>query len=221
METGVTPRQLITSLVSLVVIFGGLYFVFRYFGLDQVQETIENAGLWAPLILIIAKAATIVIAPLSGSPLYPVGGALFGFWKGTLILLIGDVLGGVVAFFISRIFGRHIVEKLLGKSEEQFLSRALKMMGTVKGFLVARICFMPLPEVVAYGAGLTRIHFVPFILIYSAISIIPIAVLAGAGSVLTMGTWWVLPLAIIGGVIVLPIGFFIFRSMLNEWDQTR
>jgi len=218
METGVNKKQLIISLGSVVIVLGGLYTLFSYFGITNVQETIARAGIWAPLILILAKASTIIIAPLSGSPIYPLAGALFGFWQGTLYLVLGDILGGVVAFFISRIFGRKIVEKMIG-SDEKFLNRALRMMGTVKGFLVARICFAPLPEVVAYGAGLTRINFFVFLTIYAIVGIVPAALFAGVGSVLTLGTWWVLPLALVAGMIVIPLGFLIFRSMLQDWEK--
>ncbi|MEK7612636.1 MAG: VTT domain-containing protein [Patescibacteria group bacterium] len=218
METGVTKHQIISSLISLTVIVGGLYLVFRYFGITEVEAAVERAGLWAPLVLVVAKAATIVIAPLGGSPLYPLAGALFGFWKGTGLLILGDALGGTIAFYLSRIFGRHLVEKLIG-GDQQFLGRALRMMGSVKGFFIARVCFMPLPEVVAYGAGLTRINFFPFILIYTPVGAIPAMVLAGVGSVLTMGDWWILPAALFAGALIIPIGFLVFRSVLNEWEK--
>src|SRR3989338_384441 len=220
METGVSKKQLLTSLVSLTVILGGIYVLLRYFGLTEVQETIKRAGFWAPLALILAKASTVVIAPLGGSPLYPLAGALFGFWKGVGLLVIGDALGGIIAFYLSRIFGRHLVEKFLG-DDQKFLARALKMMGTVKGFLVARVCFMPAPEVVAYGAGLTRISFIPFFLIYVPIGLIPTMALAGLGSALTLGLWWVLPAALAAGDILIPLGLLLFRSTLKEWEKTQ
>lgn len=219
METGVSKKQLITSLVSLTVILGGIYFVFRYFGITEVQDTIERAGIWAPLVLVLAKASTVVIAPLGGSPLYPLAGALFGLWQGTALLLLGDALGGIVAFYLSRIFGRHLVEQMIG-DDQKFLPRALKMMGTVKGFLVARVCFMPMPEVVAYGAGLTRINFLPFILIYVPVGIPITLALAGLGSVLVSGAWWVLPFVFVAAMILIPAGFLLFRAMLTEWEKT-
>jgi len=131
METGVSKGQLISSLVGITVVLGGIYALFAYFGITNVQETIQHAGIWAPLVLVLAKASTIIIAPLSGSPIYPLAGALFGFWEGTALLMAGDILGGIVAFYISRFFGRTVVEKMIG-GDEKFLSRALRMMGSTK-----------------------------------------------------------------------------------------
>jgi uncharacterized membrane protein YdjX (TVP38/TMEM64 family) len=172
------------------------------------------------LILVVAKASTLIIAPLGGSPLYPLAGALFGFWKGVALLLLGDLIGGTVAFYLSRYFGRHLVEKMLGE-DEKFLARALRMMGTLKGFFIARVCFVPAPEVTAYGAGLTRINFIPFIFIQTAVGVVPVMALAGLGTVLTIEMWWVLPLALLAGTVVIPVGLYLFRSLLNEWSDTR
>lgn len=219
METGVSKRQIAINLVSLATILGGIYFVLHHFGITEVRETIQNAGIWAPLVLVIAKASTVVIAPLGGSPLYPLAGALFGFWQGTGLLLLGDAIGGTIAFFLSRFFGRRIVERMIG-DDQKFLGKALRMMGTVKGFLVARICFMPIPEVVAYGAGLTRIPYIYFFPIFISIGAIPVALLSALGSALTLGTWWILPAAIVAGMIVVPAGFFLFRTVLHEWEET-
>ncbi|MDP2703831.1 MAG: VTT domain-containing protein [bacterium] len=219
METGVSKRQIIISLVNITIVLGALYLLFRYFGITEVQETIANAGIWAPLVLVLAKASTLVIAPLGGAPLYPLAGALFGFWKAVALLILGDMLGGVIAFYISRIFGRHVVEKLLGE-DEKFLARALRMMGTVKGFFITRVCFTPLPEVTAYGAGLTRINFVPFVIVQTGVGVLPVVALAGLGSALTLGTWWMLPVAIVAGMVIIPFGFFVFRSVLKEWEET-
>lgn len=218
METGISKRQVITSLASLTLVFGGLYALFHYFGISEVQETVQSAGLLAPLVLVLAKASTLIFAPLGGSPLYPLAGALFGFWKGAALLVLGDALGAVVCFYISRIFGRHLVEKMIG-DDQKFLSRARRMMATTKGFLIARVCFMPAPEISAYAAGLTHISFIRFFPIQIAVGLIPTAILAGVGSVLTLNSWWVLPSALLFGFILMPLGFLLFRSTLREWEK--
>jgi len=219
METGVSKKQVVISLTSITVILGGLYLLFKHFGITNVQETVNNAGVWAPVVLVLAKISTLVIAPLGGGPIYPLAGALFGFWKGTALLILGDFIGATIAFYLSRIFGRSLVEKMLG-DDKQFLARALRMMSTVKGFLIARVCFMPAPEVTAYGAGLTRIHFVPFVVIQTAVSLLPVMALVGLGSALTLDTWWMFPAVLLAGSILIPLGFLIFRTFMNEREET-
>jgi uncharacterized membrane protein YdjX (TVP38/TMEM64 family) len=215
MDTGLTPRHIAFSIANLVLILGGLYALFSYFGLTDVQNAVANSGIWAPLILIAAKASTIIIAPIGGAPLYPLGGALFGFWYGSALLILGDALGSAVAFYLSRFLGRSIAEKMMGE-EKHFLSRALKMMGTVKGFFLARLCFLPAPEITSYGAGLTRLHFIPFIFISASLGVLPVLVLAKAGDLIALGYWWAAPLIFILFGLAMSTGLFIFRSLIEE-----
>ena len=73
--------------------------------IGSLRIWVEGAGVWAPLVFIILKVSTIVIAPLSGSPLYPLVGLLFGFWPGILYVALGDFIGYTTTFFIGRKLG--------------------------------------------------------------------------------------------------------------------
>lgn len=223
MET--TPRQAIFNLLAFAAILACIVLFFRFFELSEVQAKIEEAGVWAPLLLVAAKASTIVIAPLSGSPLYPIGGALFGFWKAFGLLLLGDMLGGSIAFFLSRIFGRRIVDTLLS-SHKGFVSAALEMMGSWKGFLLARLGFVTFPEVPAYAAGLSRIRYVPFLIIFSAVGALPTAVTVALGALLTADSESRVFLAVlVFGAVVSAISIMLFvryvQSSIDSADAGR
>jgi uncharacterized membrane protein YdjX (TVP38/TMEM64 family) len=217
METGITKRQALLSLAGLVVVIGGLYLLLHYFGITQVQQAVESAGVWAPLVFVVAKASTLVIAPLGGSPLYPLGGVLFGFWDGVLYVMLGDLLGGTIAFWISRIFGRSVAERFLG-DDRRFLGKALRMMGTPKGFLIARICFSGLQEIAAYGAGLTRLRFVPFIAIHAAVNLLPVMLLVWMGFELTGDNWWSIPIAYGVAVVAIGGGLVLFHAQVKRYE---
>lgn len=211
-----SPKQVFVSLIGLLVVLGCIYFFFRVFDLAQVERTIAQAGVWAPLVLILAKATTVVIAPLSGSPIYPVAGAVFGFWKALPLLILGDFLGGSVAFLLSRFFGRNLAEKLLG-GHGNLISKALSMMGSVKGFLLVRLSFVTFPEIPAYAAGLSRIGYIPFILIYTAVGAFPTAIVAGLGAYLTRDSGSPgLGVVLFAGTIVSAISILLFLRMLGR-----
>lgn len=215
-----STKDLVFSIVGLIVIFGGLYLFFRVFDVDTVRAYIENAGVWAPLILVAAKASTIIFVPLSGSPLYPIGGALFGFWKAFFLLFTGDMIGGAVAFFISRYFGRALALRLIG-SQTNLVSQALTMMGTVRGFLLARLCFISFPEIPAYAGGLSKIPFLPFILIYSIIGAIPTALVTGLGSLLTgENNSLIFSGVFVAGAIVSGVSIYYFTALLKRGVDT-
>ena len=82
------PRDVWKNIVGLAVTVALLALLFWYFDIELIREQIERAGVYGALFFVIAKASTIVIAPLSGSPLYPLTGALFCFWEGVLFLVL-------------------------------------------------------------------------------------------------------------------------------------
>src|SRR3989344_7099265 len=108
-------RDVWTNFIGLAGLIGVLAIAFYFLDIEEMRVQIERAGLWAPLLFIFAKATTIVVAPLGGSPLYPIAGALFGFWKGIFLLVIGDAIGGGVFFFFSRIFWGQLRARMIGK----------------------------------------------------------------------------------------------------------
>src|SRR3989338_7758109 len=97
-----------------------------FIDIGSLKIWVERAGVWGPLIFILLKITTIVIAPLSGAPLYPVVGILFGFWHGALYVEIGDFLGYTIAFSISRLYGRKMVDKFISSKEESVLSPVIR-----------------------------------------------------------------------------------------------
>jgi len=218
-DTSLVPRDVWKNIVSLVLVIGGLVVLFHYFDIETLRGQIEAAGAIAPVLFILSKASTIVISPLVGAPLYPIAGALFGFWYGVALLIAGDVLGGVIAFFLARHFGRPLVEWMLG-AERGVMRRALDMMSTTKGYAVARLCFITAPELASYGAGLTKIAFVPFALIYTAIGAIPIIALAWLGDALAYTSGGALvPFATLGAFVISSISLGIFLWLIREKRQ--
>jgi uncharacterized membrane protein YdjX (TVP38/TMEM64 family) len=95
------------------------------------------------------------------------------------------------------------------------------MMGTLRGFFIARVCMIPLPEVAAYAGGLTRIGFLPFLLIYAVVGAVPATVLSGLGFMLTVDTDWLLPVIMGLGLAAIPLGVLLFRFVSKEWEKTQ
>ncbi|MEK7208264.1 MAG: VTT domain-containing protein [Patescibacteria group bacterium] len=202
-----TVRNLALLLFVVALIVCGSFFI----SIEELAGLVARAGFWGPLLLVLLKASTIIFAPLSGSPLYPLAGAVFGGWWGLLYIVLGDMLGATVSFWISRLYGRKLVARLLSKSNLAFLETALSYMGTLKGFLIARVLFSPLPEVASYGAGLTKLPFVPFFLIHSSVGLVPASMLVWFGASLALAAG---PLGIIAillaGSLAAGLGVLIF-----------
>ena len=211
-------RDIWKSLLGLFVLVGVLALIAHYIDIEALRGEIERAGWWAPLILIALKASTIVIAPLGGSPLYPIAGALFDFWEAVFYLVLGDILGGAISFYLSRYFGRALVERMLG-SDPGLITNALYMMSTVRGFFIARLCFITFPELASYAAGLSRLHFLPFIVIFAGVGVVPTLFGVSLGALIIGGgnTFWLAGLAVALSLVTL-CGIALFGYLANRHD---
>jgi len=68
---------------------------------------------WAPLAFVAAYTVAAAL-DFSGLVLTLAGGAVFGFWWGALLNLVGANLGASAAFWIARLLGREGLQALLG-----------------------------------------------------------------------------------------------------------
>jgi uncharacterized membrane protein YdjX (TVP38/TMEM64 family) len=220
-----TKKDILENLVGLAIVIVVIIIAVYFLDFKNIQENILSAGIWAPILLILAKASTLVFAPLSGSALYPIAGAVFGFWPGLLYIFLGDMVGAVISFWISRKFGQKIVEKLLSKKNMPMTKKIISMIETTKGFLFARICFMPMPEIVSYAAGLTKINFWKFFSIQNLVGLIPSIILVGGGQILvSVHNNPTIMFGIIAlGFLAIAFGIFLFwkfhKYFLKQDDQ--
>ena len=200
-------RELYANIFWIILTIVAVYFFARLLGIDSVRERIATAGVWGPLLIILLKASTLVVAPLGGSPLYPLAGIAFGFWNGFLYTLIGDIFGAAIAFFISRWFGRRVVQYFVTRPGMKLVDVILAYLGTTRGLIYARLIFFSFPEGVTYAAGLTTISFWKFLALMLPIGIGPHALMVWSGDALSryitnpsvIVFWYILALVIMGG----------------------
>lgn len=126
---------------------------------EQLQLTLQRAGVWAPIAyIVIYVAATVLILPSTALNL--VGGAIFGPLMGTLWTSMAAVVAAVIAFMFTRSIGRDIVSKRIA-GRWQALDAEIQTGGLFYMFAIR------LQPVIPYGlvnfvAGLTSIRFKDF-----------------------------------------------------------
>jgi len=128
----------------------------------SLANQIDSFGILAPIIFVLLKISTLVIAPLSGTPLYFIAGSLFGNLNGLILSLLGDALGSVICFLLSRFYGHKIVKTLAGDKFFGKVMNTVAVLKDTKSFIKARIALIVIPEVLAYASGLSKIKFLTF-----------------------------------------------------------
>ncbi len=214
-----TMKYIKDHIVSIIVlaILALLSFGSFFIDLSAMKKTIESAGVLAPVLYILIKSSTVIFAPLSGTPLYVFSVPLFGFWYGVLYSFIGDLLGAIVTFYISRFFGRPVVSYFAGKKNMPHIEDALELMATPKGFLAMRLAAVSMPEIASYAAGLTKINFWFFITVHMLVDIVPILVMTSIGLFFTQEfPTWMVVLGVVSAGVVTIISILIFVFMLKK-----
>lgn len=83
--------------------------------LEHVQELLAMYPSASALVLIFAKIiGALILFP--GTPLTLLAGATFGVVKGSIVSLIGNILGATLAFFVSRyLLQKYVIKNILSK----------------------------------------------------------------------------------------------------------
>jgi uncharacterized membrane protein YdjX (TVP38/TMEM64 family) len=179
-------------------------------GAQHVRGWVENAGIWGPLVFVLLKASTYVIAPLSGTPLKITAGALFGVWEGLAYTMLGDILGGSLNFWIARQLGRPAIARVAGKGAIKQVDDAVAHVGGWKALLVARLVLSALYDFISYAAGLSKLPYRQYLWVTIVGGIPGSLMYVWLGNSLTSGPYGI---GIMAGLLGL--------ALLAAWAQKR
>lgn len=181
-ESSLSVRGVTLALGALAVVVAGLFLASRLIGIDRVRATIEAAGVYAPLLYIVVKASTYVIAPISGGPIQVASGALFGLWGGTVYSLIGDVIGGSANYWIGRRLGPRIVTMLTGTKGMQRVDAFGRQLLGWQTLALARVFLSAVYDYVSYAAGLAAVNFKQYVIVTIICGVLPTMLFVGIGA---------------------------------------
>lgn len=155
-------RALIIQTVGLILV-GAIFIVTNHYfpvadWIAQAQQKVMGLGAWSAIWYPLLYACCNVFL-LPGGVLSVGGGFFFGLWWGFLIVLVGNVTGAAIAFFISRWIGRSwLRRKLLRHPTFGALEPVVKREGW-KIILLSQLHPLFPTSLLNYLYGLTNIRF--------------------------------------------------------------
>ena len=158
-------KEKIIEIVWFVVVIALFVVSVKMIRSGELQSQISGFGIWAPVVLVLLKATTLIIAPLGGTPLYLLAGALFGNLNGLLLAILGDLIGSTVCFYLSRIYGEKVLGFFAGSQNVERIKKTVNIVSSTGSFIKARLGFVSMPELLSYAAGLSKINFWKFSII--------------------------------------------------------
>ena len=136
----------------------------RWFSdLDAVIESIRGYGLWGPAILFLLFILQAFLAFIPGQALMISSGIIYGFVGGFLLTWISLVIGGQIAFWLSRKFGRPFAEKWIAPDTLNRWDKSAAGQGMAFYVIALVMPFVP-NDAMCYVAGLGSISFKRFLL---------------------------------------------------------
>ncbi|MBO7699257.1 TVP38/TMEM64 family protein [Candidatus Saccharibacteria bacterium] len=132
---------------------------------EELIRIVQGLGPLGPVVYMLLQALQGIVAPIPSNLVGIVGGFLFG-WLGVLWTTIGATLGAAVVFWLSRRYGRKLVEKLVKKESLEKFDFVIGKRASLILFLIFIIPGLP-DDIVCYVAGLTGVPLKKLILIFA------------------------------------------------------
>lgn len=198
----IEPRHGKQALLALVLLAGlvalGLW-VYQAGWIDPVRlERLSlSLGPWGPPMLAGVMALTVVVGPIPTMVVSVAAGMIYAPLLAFLVSMTGALAGAVLSFWIARLVGRPVIERLLHGHVALFPECPQRLLfGMV---LVARLIPVVSFALISYAAGLTALTTGRF-LVATALGMAPMTllyVLAGKGIAIDSG--WAMA---VGGAVV-------------------
>ena len=164
-------------------------------------------------------ALQVIIAWLPGEPLELGAGYAFGFWEGSLLCMIGIIIGSVTVFLLVRIFGRRFVTLFF--SEEKIDSIPLLQDNkrlTLLSFVIFLIPGTP-KDILTYGAGLTKMPLPSWLLICGVARIPSVITSTMSGSALGAKRYGFAAI-VFGATLLISLGgLLLYRKLSKQSDD--
>lgn len=122
---------------------------------EQFRSWVDRSGIWGRLLFVGMVFLQVIVALIPGEPLELAAGYAFGALEGTVLSMLGIVLGSWVIFIAVRRFGQKLVEVFFPEKDLKQLS-FLKNPKKAKAlaFILMTIPGTP-KDMLSYVAGLT------------------------------------------------------------------
>ncbi|HEY8443457.1 MAG TPA: TVP38/TMEM64 family protein [Clostridia bacterium] len=215
------------SLIKLTFTFNAMMFVFTavYVGLvasgafqnltnmELLKNFILSTGFWGMAVFICAQIIQVVFLPLPSIVLNLVGVALYGPTLAFILGSIGVCLGSIAAFAIGRIFGRRLVEWIVGKDKALEYRMLLNNKGKYMLILMLLFPFFP-DDILCLVAGITTMSWGFFIFAVLITRPITVAFMCylGTGDIIPFKGWG------IAAWIAISAGLMLIFYVLNKYQ---
>lgn len=180
---------------------------------EVMREFIAKYGKQAAAFSFALMIFQSIAAPLPAFLITFANANLFGWWQGAILSWSSAMAGAALCFYIARIFGRDVVERLTSRSGLRAIDEFFERHGR-QSILIARLLPFISFDFVSYAAGLTSMSFAGFFVATGVGQLPATIVYSYVGGMLTGGAKFVvMGLLILFSLSILSV---MLRQIYNE-----
>ncbi len=170
------------------------------------------------ILFVVLQFLQVVVLPIPSAVTVVAGAALFGPLAGSLLSLLGIVIGSLIAFLIGRYAGYRVVAWLVGK---ETLDKWLKKIKGKDKLLLSAMFLLPVfpDDVLCFVAGISSMSLPLFLGVIIVSRVAAIFTTCYSVTLIPFNTWWGLLIwaILIASVIVLFVFLFKKSDQILNW----
>lgn len=186
---------------------------------EVFREWVDSFGIWGQLIFVAMVILQVIVALIPGEALELAGGYAFGAVEGSVLCMIGILLGSWMVFAAVRRFGPKLLEVFFPDRE----IRRLSFLRNPKKAKVLTFILMTIPgtpkDLLSYFAGLTPLNTRQWLSIVAVARIPSLVSSTISGAAAGESNYILAATMLAGTLIVSGIGILYYRKLCRESEE--
>lgn len=166
----VSKKYIAMVLIGILIIVLASYFdnqILLFFKTFLSPESIKNwllsFGKFGIIVFILLQVLQVVAFFIPGEIVQAAGGFVYGAMMGTVLSFIGILIGSIITFYITRIYGLKVLRKIM---KDDSYKKLLNVLNRPQNDLILFILYLipGIPkDILGFVAGITKISLIEFI----------------------------------------------------------
>lgn len=188
---------------------------------ESFKAWVSGYGMWSWLVCIGMMVLQIIIAIIPGGALEIGAGYAFGILEGSILCIIGSIIGCAIVFQFVRIFGVKLVEAFFSLEKINSLKflKDEKKRDTL-AFIIFLIPGTP-KDLLSYFMGLTNMKFSRWLLISTIARTPAIVVSAMGGDALGSKKYVMAIIVLVITTLISILGMFFYRKLCKKHEDRK
>ena len=187
----------------------------------KLKSLVMSYGKYSVLAFISIQILQVVAFFIPGEIIQIAGGYIYGAFWGSLVSIIGIIIGNIIAYGISRRCGRPFVNRIISNKNLTFFQKILDL-GSINTIVFILYLIPGIPkDILAYICGISKIRFKNFI-ICSLLGRLPAIVLSAYfGAEIYSGNKIIIVSIVVIAVFLFIVGIFKGEKILMKFLKNK